>query len=87
MKRAVFFLMLLMGVSSAAHADDSFPFLGIELLYVEPTQTIDFFSAVWLVASSSGVDNLYAVDINGFDFTSTNTDDQSDPISLDPESP
>ena len=67
--------------ASAAASGDLTPKTGIVSLYAYPDRTIDFLTAVDTV-SESEVDNLYALDLDGFTLTLREEDDQSDPLPL-----
>jgi hypothetical protein len=82
MKRLLLSATLLLSAMSMAHADTFDLNLGIVGLYLAPDQTIDFITAVEMLVWSENVENLYALDIDGFTFTSPDTDDQDDPIPL-----
>lgn len=82
MKRSLLSAAVLLGAASVAHADSLDLNLGIIGLYLVPDQTIDFIAAVDMVVWSENVDNLYALDIDGFTFTSPDTDDSADPVPL-----
>lgn len=82
MKRFLVAAALVVGACASAQADDLPVGFGIVGLYISPDQTIDFLTAVDTVVWSTDVDNLYALDLDGFTFTSTDTDDQSDPLPI-----
>ncbi len=83
MKTVVLSAALLLGATQVAQAADTSDLLfATSSLYLQPTQTIDFLSAVWLVVASGHADDFYPVDINGLTFTTSDADDENDPISL-----